>query len=140
MISFDEFSIIAAQETRQLPAYVFDQLSGGVLADEHAYLHPARAADDLYILGTYTVSGMGRQVVLYYGSFAAVLGNSSRETWRERVRAVLRHEFRHHLETSAGEFGKDSLIEEDRESMRRYYMMHAERQSIRNKRKKKIRG
>ena len=100
-----------------------------MLVDEHAYLHPARAADDLYILGVYAVSGMERQIVLYYGSFAAVLGNGSREVWRERIRAVLRHEFRHHLETNAGEFGKDSLIEEDRESMRHYYMMHARKKA-----------
>ncbi len=110
-----------------LPDYVYDELNGGVLVDVNSYLHPARVADDLYILGTYTSDHiLGKQIVLYYGSFAATMGGSSKEAIRQQIRATLRHEFLHHLETRAGLFGKGTLVEEDREQMRRYFMRHKE--------------
>ncbi len=125
MISFDEFEELARNETALLPDYVFEELTGGVLVDASAYLHPGRVADDLYILGTYSSGGItGRQVVLYYGSFMAVMGGAGRERIRQQIRSTLRHEFLHHMETRAGLYWEGTLVEEDREQMRRYYMMH----------------
>lgn len=42
--------------------------------------------------------------MLYYGSFELCFGYSSEEELRERIRKVLLHEFRHHLESLAGEY------------------------------------
>ena len=124
-MTFDEFSAIAEEELALLPDYVHEELNGGVLADRGAYLHPGRVADDLYILGTYSSDPvMGKQIVLYYGSFMASLGNAGDKAIREQIRETLRHEFRHHLETRAGMFRKGTLIEEDAESMKKYYMRH----------------
>ena len=124
-MDFDRFSEIAQEETALLPDYVFDELTGGVLTDPSAYLHPGRLADDLFILGTYSSGGyMGKQIVLYYGSFAASMNMEDEESVRAQIRATLRHEFRHHMETRAGLFFKDTLIEEDKKSMMRYYMRH----------------
>ena len=125
MMNFDEFSDIVEEELALLPEYVHEELNGGVLTDRSAYLHPGRMADDLYILGTYTTDPvMGKQIVLYYGSFMAVMGQAGEGAIRAQIRETLRHEFRHHLETRAGLFSSGTLIEEDRNAMRKYYMRH----------------
>lgn len=125
MISYERFSEILDEEMELLPEYVFEELNGGVLVDKKANLHPERVADDLYIMGTYSTSPiMGKQIVIYYGSFAATMGLHSEEDIRLKIRDTLRHEFRHHMETRAGFFGKGTLIDEDKQEMDRYYAMH----------------
>lgn len=122
MISYDEFSRIAKEELYQLPEYVHEGLNGGVLTDPAAYPHPARLADDLYIMGTYSVDPiMGKQIVLYYGSFTASLRDAGEDAYRSRIRETIRHEFLHHLETRAGITGKGSLAEKDAEDLKKYY-------------------
>lgn len=120
-MTYDEFVEIAREETALLPSYVFEELDGGVVADPNVYLHPGRLSDDLYVMGTYSQGIYGSQIVLYYGSFQATMPFASTEQMRKKIRETVRHEFRHHLETRAGIFGKDSLIEEDREEMKKYY-------------------
>ena len=120
-MTLERFSEIVEEEMALLPEYVFEELNGGVLVDESVNMHPGSLHDDLYILGTYTSGGIpGKQVTLYYGSFVMTMGGASEESYRAQIRETLRHEFLHHLETRAGLFGKESLIEEDRERMIRY--------------------
>ena len=123
-MTYERFGDIAEEEAALLPEYVYEELDGGVLTDPSAYPHPKRLAEDLYILGTYSRGVMGKQIVLYYGSFMAVMGYADEETIRMQIRSVLRHEFRHHLETRAGLYFGGTLIEEDRESMLKYFMRH----------------
>ena len=130
-MTFDEFSDIAQEEAALLPDYVYEELNGGVLTDPNVYLHPRRVADDLYILGTYsTDSIMGKQIVLYYGSFMATMGSAGDQAIRAQIRATLRHEFLHHMETRAGLFGKGTLIEEDAIAMKKYFMRHREGEGV----------
>ena len=127
-MTFDEFTGIVEEELALLPDYVHEELNGGVLTDPSAYLHPGRVADDLYILGTYSSDPvMGKQIVLYYGSFMRTMGGAPFEVIRSQIRDTLRHEFLHHMETRAGLFGKGTLIEEDAQRMMRYYIRHAEK-------------
>ena len=124
-MTFDMFTEIAEEELALLPEYVHEELNGGVLTDPGTYLHPGRVADDLYILGTYTTDPvMGKQIVLYYGSFMASMKGAGENDIRAQIRETLRHEFRHHLETRAGLFRKNTLIEEDAADMERYYRLH----------------
>lgn len=124
-MTYERFAEIAEEEISLLPDYVLEKLTGGVLVDAAVYPHPGRVADDLYILGTYSTGGItGRQIVLYYGSFMAVLGGCPEERIREEIRHTIRHEFRHHLESRAGLFREGSLIEEDARNMQEYYMRH----------------
>ena len=130
MMSFDEFEQAVKEEIDILPEYVKDELTGGVLVDESVYLHPKRLADDLYILGTYSWGGYtGKQIVLYYGSFLAVMGQMSDDAVRTHIRETVRHEFLHHLETRAGLFSKGTLVEEDRKRMMKYYSSHRRQSS-----------
>ena len=125
MIDFDDFIIIVNEEVALLPEYVHNELNGGVLVDSATYLHPGRVADDLYILGTYNVDPiLGKQIVIYYGSFIATLHDAPESVYREKIRETVRHEFLHHLETNAGLFSKGSLIEADDKRMMEYYKGH----------------
>ena len=124
-MTYDEFEEAVREEVELLPPYAKEELNGGVLVDPAAYLHPARAADDLYILGTYSVHPVfGKQIVLYYGSFQAAVQPQGEESMRRQIRETVRHEFLHHLETRAGLTGQGTLVEEDRDRMIRYYMRH----------------
>lgn len=127
MITFEDFASIVMEEVDLLPEYVHNELNGGVLVDSSAYLHPGRMADDLYILGTYTVDPiLGKQIVIYYGSFISTFGNASESVYREKIRETVRHEFLHHLETNAGLFSKGTLIEDDDRRMMEYYKSHTD--------------
>ena len=119
-VSYETFREMVSEEMDLLPQYVFDELSGGVLVEERRKLSPDSVADDLFILGLYKWGGLGKQVTLYYGSFVEILGDADQETYRAQIRETLRHEFRHHMETRAGEFGKGSLLEEDMRRRERY--------------------
>ena len=119
-VSYETFREMVSEEMDLLPQYVFDELSGGVLVEERRKLSPDSVADDLFILGLYKWGGLGKQVTLYYGSFVEILGDADQETYRAQIRETLRHEFRHHMETRAGEFGKGSLLEEDLRRRERY--------------------
>ena len=127
MITFEDFASIVMEEVDLLPEYVHNELNGGVLVDSSAYLHPGRMADDLCILGTYTVDPiLGKQIVIYYGSFISTFGNASESVYREKIRETVRHEFLHHLETNAGLFSKGTLIEDDDRRMMEYYKSHTD--------------
>ena len=126
MLTFDDFARIVREEVDLLPDFVHEKLDGGVLVDSDVYLHPKRLADDLYILGTYSVDPVfGKQIILYYGSFTATLGAASESAYRVRIRETVRHEFLHHLETRAGLYDKGTLIEEDARRMQDYYKSHS---------------
>lgn len=129
-MTLDRFTEIAEEELALLPDYVHEELNGGVIVDPSVYRHPARLAEDLYILGIYSSNPvLGKQIVLYYGSFVIALGESApEERYTGQIRDTLRHEFLHHLETRAGLFGKGTLIEEDENRMRRYYLAHRKKE------------
>lgn len=126
MLTFDDFARIVREEVDLLPDFVHEKLDGGVLVDSDVYLHPKRLADDLYILGIYSVDAVfGKRIILYYGSFTATLGAASESAYRVRIRETVRHEFLHHLETRAGLYDKGTLIEEDARRMQDYYKSHS---------------
>lgn len=56
-----------------------------------------------YVLGQYSVSSMGRSVVLFYGSFRALYSGEPEESWERRIRNTIKHELRHHVESLAGD-------------------------------------
>ena len=125
-MTIERFTEIAEEELAALPEYVHEELNGGVIIDPKIYRHPARLAEDLYILVIYSSDPvLGKQIVLYYGSFVITLGEqTAEELYTRQIRDTLRHEFLHHLETRAGLFGKGTLIEEDEDRMRKYFLAH----------------
>lgn len=125
MIMYEEFENIAYEIAETFPEDFFRELNGGVVVRRRCRLHPQAEANDLFVLGEYHRNKhLGRFVVLYYGSFERCFGNVPEEELRERIRKVLLHEFRHHLESLAGE--RDLEIEDAIELSRYKYRKQAE--------------
>ena len=111
MISFEVFEDVTYEITDTFPEVFFRELNGGVMVRAGNPLHPAAEDHDLFILGEYHIDRyLGRFIVLYYGSFAQCYGTCSEEEIQVQIRKVLLHEFRHHLESLAGE--RDLEIED----------------------------
>lgn len=113
MVSLEEFEDMVYDIVETLPQDFFRDLDGGVMVREERKIHPESVGNDLGILGEYHRSRhLGRYVVIYYGSFMAAFGYLEREDLKRRVRKTVLHEFRHHLESLAGE--RDLEIEDAR--------------------------
>ena len=104
MISIDEMREMLGELLDELPEAFFEELNGGVCLLEEAKRDPAAREDDLYILGEYGEGPLGRSIVLYYGSFAALAEQEdwTEEDWEDELYTTLAHEFTHHLEETAG--------------------------------------
>lgn len=112
MVSIDRFEEMAQTAADELPDCFFTDLNGGVAILDRAKLHPQGIGDELYVMGEYSRSQMGKVVYLYYGSFAEVCGDMSEDELQQKVREVVRHEFRHHLEGLAG--SRDLEVEDEK--------------------------
>lgn len=115
----DEFAQMADELCTELPECFFKQLNGGVNVLEYSKQHPAsQPRKPLFVLGEYVVTReTGRCIYLYYGSFRIMYINAPLDEIKVQLRKTLRHEFRHHLETLAGE---NALVLEDEEMLDRY--------------------
>ena len=120
LLSYDEMGDLMEEEAARFPDAFFENLSGGIRLEEEALPDPAFPEGEMYIMGEYCHDCLGRYILLYYGSFAAVLAEEPREVWRQEVFATLAHEFTHHLEEDAGthrlddrdaQFLRDALAE-----------------------------
>ena len=108
-LSFEEFAGLADQLVDKVPPRLCTELNGGFM------VIPAPRRDrDMYIMGEFVEDpSLGRFIVFYYGSFAAILGMAPRTKWEEELRETVWHELRHHLEALAGV--DDLTIEELKE-------------------------
>ena len=98
------------------PDAFFDQLDGGIQLEEEALPDPEFPLGEMYIMGEYCHYLLGRYIVLYYGSFAALLAEEDEETWKDELFATVAHEFTHHMEETAG---LHALDDQDAEFLRR---------------------
>ena len=94
------------------PDAFFDQLDGGIQLEEEALPDPEFPLGEMYIMGEYCHDLLGRYIVLYYGSFAALLAEEDEETWKEELYTTLAHELTHHVEGLANAHGLDDKDEE----------------------------
>lgn len=104
MISIDEFSKISDEIAEGLPEVFFRELNGGIILNGEYKLHPQSIPGaPLYVLGEYhREQGLGRYIILYYGSFSIVYGGIALPMLHEKIRKTITHEFRHHLESLSG--------------------------------------
>jgi predicted Zn-dependent protease with MMP-like domain len=120
MLSIDEFGKMLNEIADEMPEEMFKELNGGVVLVEHSKIHPeSNISRKLYIMGEYhhQSMGLGRYIIIYYGSFVNVHSYKSDEQLKEEIRRVVHHEFLHHLESLAGERG---LEIEDAHDIARY--------------------
>lgn len=106
MISIEETEIMLDELAHELPEAFYKELSGGIILVPEAKKSQVKGAEALRILGEYhRNSNLGRYIVIYYGSFMRVYGHLDKEAFKTELRNTLRHEFRHHVESLAGERG-----------------------------------
>ncbi|QQE47738.1 metallopeptidase family protein [Peptoniphilus harei] len=113
----DEVEEILEDICESIPSYAFDHLNGGIILSEDKKYHEESRADDLLIMGEYQRSILGNMIKIYYGSFMEMYRYSYRERLKEKLEEVLLHEFTHHLEFLANEWG---LVIEDKKFLEEY--------------------
>lgn len=113
----DEVEDLLDEICESIPAYAFEHLNGGIILTEDIKYHEESYADDLLIMGEYQRSILGNMIKIYYGSFMEMYRFSSRDRLREKLEEVLLHEFTHHLEFLANEWG---LVIEDKKFLEEY--------------------
>ena len=98
----------------------FEELDGGIQLEEQALPDPEFPPGEMYIMGEYCHDMLGRYIVLYYGSFAALarLEDWTEEDWEDELYTTLAHEFTHHIEGRAGERGLEIKDEQFMEEFR----------------------
>lgn len=105
-VSMRQFSEMADQIVDEIPSHLLEELNGGI-----SVVAETKRSGSFLVMGEYIRHGMlGSIVLLYYGSFAELLGDAAIDSWRHELRSTIRHELRHHLETSAG---IDDLVQEE---------------------------
>ena len=118
MITIDEVEQMLSDIADEIPEDFYRELNGGIVLSPDVKFHPeSNNCAPLHIMGEYHndrkgFGGMGRYIVIYYGSFARVYSFISPEQQKERLRKILYHEFTHHVESLAGEKGleiKDAI-------------------------------
>jgi len=106
MISYDDVLEMLDAIAAEFPKEFYTELNGGIILNTHTKKHPENSdIKDLYILGQYHYDphGLGRYIIIYYGSFIRVYGHLAPESQRAELKKILSHEFTHHIESLAGE-------------------------------------
>ena len=118
ILSFDQAGDLLDEMAEEFPEEFYAQLNGGISLLPEAKEDPE--GEDLYIMGEYCNDMMGRYIVLYYGSFAALAqqGEWTEEDWEDELYTTLAHEFTHHIEGLAGERGLEIRDELEMEQYR----------------------
>jgi len=118
MMTIDEMQSVLDELAGELPDIFYKDLNGGIVLLPEAQESEYSQKRDLYTLGEYHHGGlMGNYIKIYYGSFQRLFSHLPDEEMIKELRSTLRHEFRHHLETLAGD---RSLVAEDSRFIRDY--------------------
>ena len=99
--AYDRMGDMLEEIAAQFPDAFFQELDSGIQLEEAALSDPDFPPGEMYIMGEYCHDLLGRYIVLYYGSFAALLAEEPEEVWREEIFTTLAHEFTHHMEDTA---------------------------------------
>ena len=99
--TYQQMGDMLEQIAAEFPDVFFEGLNGGIQLEEAELPDPDFPPGEMYIMGEYCHDLLGRYIVLYYGSFAALLKDEDEEVWLDEIFATVAHEFTHHLEDTA---------------------------------------
>ena len=100
--TYDQMGDWLEEIAGQVPEAFFEDLDGGIQLEEQALSDPDFPPGEMYVMGEYVHDMLGRYILLYYGSFAALLSGEDEEGGKAEIFATVAHEFTHHLEETAG--------------------------------------
>ena len=123
-MTYEEFREATEVLIREIPDDFLEGLQGiHVIEDEK----PEEEYVEVWRLGEYLDpgpqdflgfgEGLGRHVVLYFGSFVQVANKNPNFDWEGELRDTITHELRHHVESLAGDV---TLIEDDLTRQRKF--------------------
>ena len=124
MITLEEYKRIVSELMDELPEEFFRDLNGGVIVSEALAIPDYARGNDLFTMGQYFVYSGMRQIVMYKGSFDRAHPQAGPEEAKVLLRGILRHEFRHHLESLGGVHNSSSLEAEDARRKAAYLARH----------------
>ncbi len=99
-----------------LPPGILAHLNGGII------IRPERKSLQGFItLGTYNVQpkGLGRYILIYYGSFKALYGKGAYERIKKKLKETICHELLHHWESLSG---TNSMAKAEARRWREYFI------------------
>ena len=102
LFSYEQMGDLLEEIAQQFPEAFFEDLDGGIQLEQEAKPDPDFPEGEMYVMGEYVHDMLGRYILLYYGSFAALLAGEEEEVWKEEIFLTVAHEFTHHLEETAG--------------------------------------
>lgn len=123
MISMEEYRNIVSELMDEFPEEFYRELTGGVVVSEALVIPDYASGNDLFTMGQYQISAGVRQIILFKGSFDRVYSRADTETARAILRGILRHEFRHHIE-SIGRIHNSASLEAEDERRKQEYLLH----------------
>ena len=100
--TYDQMGDWLEEIAAQFPEAFFEDLDGGIQLEEKELPDSDFPPGEMYVMGEYVHDLLGRYILLYYGSFAALLSGEDEESWKDEIFATVAHEFTHHLEETAG--------------------------------------
>ncbi len=104
MITIEEMESMLEEIADEFPHELYTKLNGGIILMPDVKQNNIPNTKDLYILGEYhRNAALGRFITIYYGSFSHVFKHLSKIKFKKQLEKTLKHEFRHHLESLAGE-------------------------------------
>ena len=101
ILTYEQMGDILEEVASEFPDAFFQDLNGGIQLEEAELPDPNFPAGEMYVMGEYCSDMLGRYILLYYGSFAALLAEEEEAVWREEIFLTVAHEFTHHLEETA---------------------------------------
>jgi len=126
MIGMEEYKAIVSELIDELPEEFFRDLNGGVIVSENMVIPDYARDNDLYTMGQYQTYYGVRQIVMFKGSFDRRYPKADTAEAKKILRGVLRHEFRHHVESMGG-LHNSSTLEADDERKKREYLSRVQK-------------
>ena len=118
-MTYEEMQRFLGEISDGLPEDIFKSLNGGIILAPESKTHPQSIGGDLVINGEYHYQpyGLGRYIVLYFGSLIRSFGRMPMERQKQKIKDVLYHELTHHLEHMAGD---KTLVKKDAVDLNAY--------------------
>lgn len=84
----------------EIPEILLEGLNLGVIVSPKLEISPE---SQFIVMGVYVQNRLGKQIILYYGSFDYFYAKKSHEAWKRKITGTIKHELTHHIEALAGQ-------------------------------------
>lgn len=101
-MEFEEYLDYVGQALdNEIPPKLLEGLNLGVIVSPELKRSPE--GNQYIIMGVYVQNRLGKQIILYYGSFQHFYEGRADIFWKRKILATIKHELTHHVEALAGQ-------------------------------------